>query len=734
MSEFTAKQKQRIVTLLRSLQAKNVEDRTKLARAVCNRLPLPDHLRQYTFRLILANVIDRPRLRRKAVKKAQEDWNFSGQTRLARLLRGEEALTFAEVNLPKVSFIVVLRNRAELSILTFESIQTYADAGYELIIVDNASTDATAQLLDRIRGATIIRNDTNLGFGPACMQGAHAAKGEYLCFLNNDALLAEGSLSAALRVFEDPAVGAVGGKILLANGDLQEAGSIVWRDGSALGYGRGDDPEAPQYSFRRPVDYCSAVFLVTPRELFMGLGGFSPDFTPAYYEDTDYCMTVWNQGFRVVYEPLAIIRHYESASSGGNENAVALMASHQKRFQNKWKDILEHCYQPPLSDLSRARFAARSAGLRILYVDDRIPHKILGAGFPRSNHIVSELAALGHRVTCSTFTFPLPTDEHFDIPREVELFDGFRNRSKLVDDYISYSDVVWVSRPHNFHVLVSEGMLRSLPQRSRLVYDAEAIFSERALQKFRITGARRDAVLEYDEIELSKRADAVVVVSEKDQATMLDAGLKNVWVVGHGLPPTPTPAGFLDRNTFLFVGAVYGMDTPNADSLRFFCESIWPRVEKETTATLVIVGYGTDRYLGHLGNAAIRVLGPQEDLLPFYDAARVFIIPTRYAAGLPFKAHEAAAFGVPLVVSGVIARQMNWRDGLDYLVGEDATTFADRCIQLYSDSVQWERLRANELQRIKDEFSPERLAGAVRGLVESIATELVKTQSGSVGS
>jgi O-antigen biosynthesis protein len=726
MSEFIAKQKQRIGTLRRSLQAKNIEDRTKLARAICNRLPLPERLRQSLFRFILANVIHRSQLRRKAVKKAQEDWNASGEAKLARLLGGEETLTFAEERAPEVSFIVVLRDRAELSILTLESIQKHTDAGYELIIVDNASTDATAQLLDRIRGATIIRNEANLGFGPACMQAAAAARGEYLCFLNNDALLTSGSLSAILKVLEDPAVGAVGGKILLANGDLQEAGSLVWRDGSALGYGRGEDPDAPEYSFRRPVDFCSGVFLVTPRELFLNTGGFSPDFAPAYYEDVDYCMTLWEKGLRVIYEPLALVRHYESASSGGNEYAVALMASQQKKFQNKWRDTLERYHQPPLSNLPRARFAARSTGMRILYVDDRIPHNFLGAGFPRSNQIVSELAALGHHVTCSTFTSPLLKDEYSDIPREIELFDGCQNRLKLVQDYISSSDLMWVSRPHNLHTLVAEGMLSALPDSSRLIYDAEAIFAERELLKSQVTGSEKDAQLEWDEIALSKRADRVVVVSDRDKTTMLAGGLTDVWVLGYALSSAPSPASFADRRTVLFVGAVHGTDGPNADALRFFCESIWPSIEKKTGATLEIVGHGTDRYLGHLGSSTIRVLGPQADLRPFYDTARIFVIPTRYAAGLPFKAHEAASFGVPLVVSGVIARQMNWRDGLDYLVGEDATTFADRCIQLYSDSEQWEMLRANELRRVSDEFSPERLARAVRNLMESLTTAPVR--------
>ncbi len=138
---------------------------------------------------------------------------------------------------------------------------------YELIIVDNASTDQTRLMLDRLQGAKIIHNQTNVGFGPACMQAAANARGKYLCFFNNDALLNRTAMSAALANFSNDTVGAVGGKILLANGALQEAGNIIWSDGSALGYGRGDDPQSPQYEFRRPVDFCSGVFLLTPQKV-----------------------------------------------------------------------------------------------------------------------------------------------------------------------------------------------------------------------------------------------------------------------------------------------------------------------------------------------------------------------------------------------------------------------------------------------------------------------------------
>jgi hypothetical protein len=228
------------------------------------------------------------------IQEAQKEWDSSEQAHLRALLASDSRICIPAATDPVVSIILVLPNKVHLSLLSIESIVANADVSFELIIIDNASTDDTSRLLERIDGAKVLCNSTNVGFGPACMQAAAEANSDFLCFFNNDALLLPNALGSALQNFSsDSSIGVVGGKILLANGSLQEAGSIVWSDGSAWGYGRGDDPDRPQYSFRRPVDYCSGAFLFTPTRLFHSLGGFSPHFSPAYYEDTDYCLTVW---------------------------------------------------------------------------------------------------------------------------------------------------------------------------------------------------------------------------------------------------------------------------------------------------------------------------------------------------------------------------------------------------------------------------------------------------------
>lgn len=733
LTEITTVQKRRARILFRAFGPGSFEERFRLAQAVCRRLPVPTETRQRLLTWCLNYALDRKkRSFLSGIKAAQQAWDNKGRARLRKLLDQDERLQVLATAQPKVSFILVLHNKAHLSLLSIESVLADANVACELILVDNGSTDESGAMLDRIDGAQIIRNETNLGFGPACMQGAERVQGEYLCFFNNDALLTPNAIPAALANFRDLTVGAVGGKILLANGALQEAGSMIWSDGSALGYGRADDPDLPQYNFRRPVDYCSAVFLLTPRRLFAELGGFLAEFAPAYYEDTDYCMTLWQSGYRIIYEPVAVIHHYESASSGGNEFATALMAEHQKKFYAKWQSTLAHHYRPKPENICAARIAVGAKGLRILYVDDRVPHRTLGSGFPRSNDILSHLVAEGHHVTCVAISFPFFGDERSDIPQEVELFDGLRQLEAVIGERIPCSDLVWVSRPHNLDVLLRAGLPVSPERHFRLVYDAEAIFAERAQLESQVKGPRETVVsgpAVEDEFALAKCADAVVVVGERDCQAMEETGVRSVHVVGHRIPLVPTATSFAERSTFLFVGAVHGRRDPNADSMRYFCREIWASVEKATGATLVIAGYGTDEYLRDLRSPSVRVLGAQKDLQPLYESARVFVVPTRFAAGMPFKAHEAAARGVPLVVSAVIACQLVWRDGVDYLVAPDRATFAEQCRRLYSDETLWQTLRANSLGRAAEELGPEAFAKSVLAVLHQVTGSVRRANS-----
>ena len=262
---------------------------------------------------------------------------------------------------PLVSVVVVVYNRADLTFQCLRSLAENADVAFELIVVDNASSDETVALLDRVDPVTVIRNDTNLHFLRGCNQAARAARGEYLLFLNNDACLLPGSLAAAVRTIRSsPDIGTVGAKIVLLDGTLQEAGSIVWGDGSCLGYGRGDSPLAPPYMFQRDVAYSSGAFLLTRRDLFAGEGGFDERFAPAYYEEVDYCMRLWQAGKRSVYDPQVVAYHFEFGSSASPDSAIELQRLHRSKFAEKHARALASL--PRRGTRPSSRPAARTTG------------------------------------------------------------------------------------------------------------------------------------------------------------------------------------------------------------------------------------------------------------------------------------------------------------------------------------------------------------------------------------
>lgn len=255
----------------------------------------------------------------------------------------DDRLVCPRSDAPRVSVVIALWNRAELTLAALRSVCEQGDVSLDVVLVNNGSTDETPRLLERLDGPTVLTNPTNLGFTLAANQGARAARGELLLFLNSDAVLHPGAVRHLVQALEESdTIGAVGGRLLWPDGRLQEAGAIVWADGSYETYGRGGDPEAPEYSVARDVDFCSGAMLLTSRDLFLRLGGFDERYKPAYYEDVDYCVRLWRDGLRVVYVPAAVATHLECASSESAGDPPRLQRERQSVFVSLHKDWLAH--------------------------------------------------------------------------------------------------------------------------------------------------------------------------------------------------------------------------------------------------------------------------------------------------------------------------------------------------------------------------------------------------------
>jgi GT2 family glycosyltransferase len=233
-------------------------------------------------------------------------------------------------------------NRAELTLLCLQTLALRLnETPCEIVIVDNGSRDETGQLLQRLEGVKVIRNAVNFGFPRAVNQAARISSATFLLLLNNDAQLLGRSIDVAVEFLEtNPGVGAVGGKIILLDGTLQEAGVHVFSDGWTCQYGRGDSPDDPRYDFQRDVAYCSAAFLMTRRSLFDPLEGLEEAFSPGYFEDTDYCVRLWKMGQRVVYLPDIAILHYENATSASLPDLTGVVRRNHRVFKARHADWL----------------------------------------------------------------------------------------------------------------------------------------------------------------------------------------------------------------------------------------------------------------------------------------------------------------------------------------------------------------------------------------------------------
>lgn len=272
-------------------------------------------------------------------------------------------VTLPPVAEPAVTVVMTTHGRWDLCRRALRALVDNTEAAYDVVIVDNASADGTAdRLREEVRGATLLFNATNVGFGAGCNQGALHALGRHLCFLNSDAFVLPGWLPPLLEVLDrDPGAAAVVPRYLNTDGTLQEAASLVGGDAATTSVGYGDDPWRPEYRFRRTVDYASAACLLVRRRDFVAAGGFDPRYPMAYYEDVDLCFTLAASGLRTVYEPRSQVEHVRGGS-GTVESAVRLIMSNRAVFAERWAGEL--AWRPPLADIDRhpqRRIALRDA-------------------------------------------------------------------------------------------------------------------------------------------------------------------------------------------------------------------------------------------------------------------------------------------------------------------------------------------------------------------------------------
>jgi O-antigen biosynthesis protein len=644
-------------------------------------------------------------------------------------------LRLAQPETPDVSVVICAFNQFDLTMQTLLSLSGNTGASFETILIDNASVDGVRQIEQLVDGLRLIRNESNIGFLRASNQGIAAARGRYVLLLNNDVYLPPNALARAVKRMDgDESIGALGGKVVRTHGQLQEAGCVLFSDGSSAGYGRDRDPFEPEFDFPRDVDFVSGLFLMLPRKLLLDLGGLDAAFAPAYYEDTDLCVRVWKSGRRVVYDPTVAIVHLEYGSARNPNAPVTLMRRHREIFLARHRDFLLAKQPPSAARIVLGRSTARRR--RVLVIEDTIPYRHLGSGFVRANDVVASLSALG----CEVTVFPmnpvqLPANPRAGFDEGVELLWDrcIEDVAEFLRERAEYYDLVWVCRAHNLDrisgVIDANGW--GPIGRARTVLDTEALACNREAIQAAIEGRRFDVGRALRrELRHAHLVQDVVSVSTAEAAQLKGAGMPRVHVLGHAVAAEPYDTQFAKRADILALGALYGADTPNVDGLRWFVAAVWPLVRRKLkTAKLHIAGFVAPGFEpgGMFDGPGVIFHGPVADPTALYANSRLFLAPTRFAAGIPFKVHEAASHGLPAMATALIAEQLGWTAGEDIAAApaEDAAGFAAALVAAYSDEALWTRLRAASLARVAAECDPE----AFRRTVQSVLGVAARPQA-----
>ncbi len=606
----------------------------------------------------------------------------------------------------EISIVIPVYNKVDYTYRCLKSIieDSHTQIPYEVIVVDNASSDNTADLLRNTKGLIPIINQENKGFVGACNMGADKARGRYILFLNNDTQVTEGWLDSLLKPFEeDKNVGITGAKLLYPDGTLQEAGNIIWQDASGWNYGRGGDPDCPAYCYEKEVDYCSGACLMIPAVLWRKAGGFDQRYAPAYYEDTDLCFTIRKLGYKVIYQPLAKVVHYEGITAGTDINTgfKRFQQENHKKFFEKWKEVLAQQHYKGPDDLFYAR--QRCYGKTILVVDHYAPTFDRDSGSLRMFSILKILSRSGHQVVFwpENRAFNEYTQHLQNIGVEV-LYGDIR-----FDEYMRengrFFDLIVFSRPHVAVNMIYHARTFS---KARIVYDTVDLHFLREERRAKFDAACDVGYWKQIEFFLADMADDILVVSDVEKATLEAHGYKDkVQVISNVHEIIGASKPFEERRGLLFIGGF--MHTPNEDGMIWFIEKIFPKIQQAIDGiTCTIVGSHPTDAIRSLAGAGIEITGYVPDVSSYFEDSRVFISPLRYGAGVKGKIGQSLSFGLPVVTTPIGAEGMGAVDGENMLVAEDENGFAEKVIQLYHDQILWEKLSVKGMDLIEERFSP----------------------------
>ena len=609
---------------------------------------------------------------------------------------------------PDVSIIIPVFGQIVYTLACLRSISRAQNhAQYEVILLDDHSPVDQFKVFSQIENLRVFRNSEQLGFLHTCNRGAREARGKDLIFLNNDTLVTDQWIDRLIETREAfPNAGLIGSKLLFPDGRLQEAGSVVFRDGSALNYGYGEDPANPLYAFARKADYVSAASVLISAKTFEQLDGFDERYAPAFYEDTDLAFRIREAGMDVVYQPASTVIHFGGATHGRSIDAPLkrYQVLNEKTFLRRWKTKLK---RHPMPRSKPRQAASRLNGPRALVIDATILTPDQDSGSLRMLNLMRVLQSLGFAVTF------MPSDlvQNEDYVERLQRM-GFQvataphvvSSDRFLEEVGTEFELCIVSRPDTAERCLDS--VRLLCPNALILYDTVDLHFLRRERELRLTGvASATESIRTQELWAVGRADSAVTVSAFDRKMLLervpDASVHVISNI-HEVHPAKTP--FAERSGIMFIGGF--QHTPNVDAVRWFIADVLPTIHNRIPdLRFHIIGLNPPDEICDEACEHVIIEGFIENVDEQFSNRRLSIAPLRYGSGVKGKINQSMAYGLPCVATppAVEGMDLDWES--EILVADSAQHFAEAIIELYENEALWTTLAHNSVASIERSYS-----------------------------
>ncbi len=626
---------------------------------------------------------------------------IEGDMKIGEIYRTHGKLRFVKEGHPMVSIIIPVYNQIHYTYACLVSILEHTkDVTYEVIIADDVSADATAELPRFAENLVICRNETNQGFLRNCNQAAKAARGKYIMFLNNDTQVTEGWLSNLVNLVEsDQTIGMVGSKLVYPDGRLQEAGGIIWSDGSGWNYGRLDDPDKPEYNYVKDVDYISGAAILLSNDLWKKIGGFDERFAPAYCEDSDLAFEVRKAGLRVVYQPLSKVIHFEGVSNGTDVNGSGLkryQVENAKKLKEKWaSEFKKQCENNGNPDPFRARERSQGKDM-ILVIDHYVPTYDRDAGSKTTFQYLKMFLEKGYAVKFLGDNF-LHEEPYSTALQQmgIEILYGRDYETRIWDWLKEHGNDIKVAYLNRPHIAAKYVDFIKNNTNMKMIYYGHDLHFLREGREYELTGdpekRRSSEYWKSMELRIMRKAAVSYYPSyvERDAIHQLEPALPVKAIVAYVFEQflTRISDDFEKKEGLLFVGGF--AHPPNADAVLWFAKEIFPLIREKLKVNFYIVGSKVTEEISALeqpdNGIIVKGFVSEEELSELYEQCRIVVVPLRYGAGVKGKVIEALYYGTPVVTTSIGAEGIAEAESV-MAIRDERETFAREVVSLYEDT------------------------------------------------